>query len=170
MHMIIQGATNITGLDRMVTDSKHGNCTMKKMDVAGTLHLCLFAVSNISVGQPLLFHYGDKPADYTHMIIQGATNITGLGKMVTDSKHGNCTMKKMDVNRTLHTDDIHLRVATTPVAYRRHTPAWTPHGTSGTAAPATVGWTAGPDKLTQRTHVRNFLHKPQANHTQPYAL
>jgi len=64
-------ATNTTGLGRMVNDSKHGNCTMKKMDVAGTLHLCLFTVSNVCIGQQLLFDYGDKAADYRHMITQG---------------------------------------------------------------------------------------------------
>lgn len=56
-------ATNTTGLGRMVNDAKHGNCTMKKVEVAGALHLCLFAVSNICVGQQLLFDYGDKAAN-----------------------------------------------------------------------------------------------------------
>ena len=43
----------------MVNDSKHGNCTMKKVDIDGVTHLCLFAVYDISIGQQLLFDYGD---------------------------------------------------------------------------------------------------------------
>jgi len=43
----------------MVNDAKAGNCKMKKVVLDDVVHLCLFAVTNIEIGQQLLFNYGD---------------------------------------------------------------------------------------------------------------
>jgi SET domain-containing protein len=48
------------GTGHMVTDRKFRNCRMKKIIVNGMLHLCLFAVANIGVGDELTYDYGDK--------------------------------------------------------------------------------------------------------------
>jgi len=47
------------GLERMVNDSKTGNCNMKRVMVDGRPHLCLFATTNIPIAEELRFNYGD---------------------------------------------------------------------------------------------------------------
>ena len=51
--------TQARGLGRMVNDARAGNCKMKKVITDDGVHLCLFAVTNIAIGEQLLFNYGD---------------------------------------------------------------------------------------------------------------
>jgi len=43
----------------MVNDAKHGNCKMKKVSVDDKIHLCLFAVTDIAIGDELRYDYGE---------------------------------------------------------------------------------------------------------------
>lgn len=48
-------------LGRLINDShKSPNCTMKKIIVNDTPHLCLFAVKKIEIGSEIEYNYGDS--------------------------------------------------------------------------------------------------------------
>lgn len=41
-------------------DHKHPNCEMKKIDVNGKIHLCLFALNDIKEGEEITYGYGGE--------------------------------------------------------------------------------------------------------------
>lgn len=48
-------------LGRLINDNhKSPNCTMKKIIVNDTPHLCLFAVKKIEIGSEIEYNYGDS--------------------------------------------------------------------------------------------------------------
>jgi SET domain-containing protein len=52
-------ATHSDGLGRLCNDEhKKPNAIMKKMEVAGQIHLCLFALRDIDAGEELRYNYG----------------------------------------------------------------------------------------------------------------
>lgn len=46
---------------RLVNDDhRHPNCRMKKIDVNGNPHLCLFALNDIKAGEEITYDYGGE--------------------------------------------------------------------------------------------------------------
>ncbi|XP_059210359.1 N-lysine methyltransferase KMT5A-A-like [Centropristis striata] len=46
---------------RLVNDDhRHPNCRMKRIDVAGSTHLCLFAIKDIKEGEEITYNYGGE--------------------------------------------------------------------------------------------------------------
>ncbi len=41
-------------------DHRHPNCEMKKIDVNGKIHLCLFALNDIKEGEEITYDYGGE--------------------------------------------------------------------------------------------------------------
>lgn len=51
-------ATFDNRLGKYVNDSPYGNCVMRSVQIEGQLHLCLFALTNLSSGIELRYSYG----------------------------------------------------------------------------------------------------------------
>ncbi|XP_073697250.1 uncharacterized protein [Garra rufa] len=62
-------------------DHKHPNCKMKKMDVNGKPHLCLFALNDIKEGEEITYDYGEE--DYPWRTQK--TSIAAYNKAESDS-------------------------------------------------------------------------------------
>lgn len=55
----IDAAKEDGSFGRLVNDDdKHPNCNMKKIEVDGKPHLCLFAVTDIKEGDEITYDYG----------------------------------------------------------------------------------------------------------------
>ncbi|XP_043094725.1 uncharacterized protein rnf214 isoform X2 [Puntigrus tetrazona] len=63
-------------------DHKHPNCKMKKIDVNGRIHLCLFALNDIKEGEEITYQYGGE--DYPWRTQK--TSIAANTKAESDSK------------------------------------------------------------------------------------
>lgn len=52
-------------------DHKHQNCKMKKIDVNGKPHLCLFALNDIKEGEEITYDYGGEDYPWRTSTLQG---------------------------------------------------------------------------------------------------
>ncbi|XDV12024.1 hypothetical protein PO909_000781 [Leuciscus waleckii] len=60
-HWCIDASKEDCSLGRLINDNhKSPNCTMKKIIVNDTPHLCLFAVKKIEIGSEIEYNYGDS--------------------------------------------------------------------------------------------------------------
>ncbi|RVE63373.1 hypothetical protein OJAV_G00135680 [Oryzias javanicus] len=74
-------------------DHRRPNCKMKKIDVNGEPHLCLFALHNIGVGEEITYDYGGNdcpwrtksPTDGIHMVAVEEANPLTLPEIQTEN-------------------------------------------------------------------------------------
>lgn len=56
-------------MGKFINDSVYANCAMKKIDVSGIPHLCLFAVTDIAKGTEIRYNYNDKGLPWRKKVI-----------------------------------------------------------------------------------------------------
>ncbi|XP_029918133.1 N-lysine methyltransferase KMT5A-A-like [Myripristis murdjan] len=78
---------------RLVNDEhRHPNCKMKKIEVNGNPHLCLFALSDIKEGEEITCDYGGEDCPWRTQV----TSITASTKEVHDSHSSLQSNTQMD--------------------------------------------------------------------------